>query len=469
VLEGIFFKHGVSAVVAGRIGWNALYWARGLAGVAGDHVPAPGGDYPDGPPVSLPGGDPPIPYAIASGAGGKFSEQASDTSAAAGFWHGYTIVRVDASGDPSKTIVEQRPLLDWLRIQGPTHVLRPGQKLKLAGAGREPVADPTWRAEAGGLSEGTKVTRLDEIESAAITHRYDLVKADPEKPWLPLVDEGSAFDHHYVPLPGQHAAPGSAECAIGCIDEQTGEVAAGSGQQERVYALAVLSVGEHVATYPLVFEPRPSFQPAPPPPPAPSIPGTAPPPPPPPPAPNPPFNPPTLASPPPLAPLPPQVPLAPPAPPAPPGGGPAQLDLFTSPPVLTVAPSVSLFPPSAPVINVAPPTPARPVEKAKKVAVQKSGSGIGDETGREDQAQVDLVSKPMDAPGTSAATRRENNFTALAHRDQASAWARDLQWGGGLTLMALCLALGYITVRPTPRRRQPEVPAPARAEVWRRR
>jgi hypothetical protein len=36
-----------------------------------------------------------------------------------------------------------------------------------------------------------------------------------------------------------------------------------------------------------------------------------------------------------------------------------------------------------------------------------------------------------------------------------------LQWGGGLTLMALTLAFGFITVRPTPRRRTPELPAPA--------
>jgi hypothetical protein len=73
-----------------------------------------------------------------------------------------------------------------------------------------------------------------------------------------------------------------------------------------------------------------------------------------------------------------------------------------------------------------------------------------------------------------AFTRRQSgsaepSFTPLVHREQASAWARNLQWGGGLTLMALCLAFGYITVRPTPRRRTPEVPAPARAEAWRRR
>jgi hypothetical protein len=56
------------------------------------------------------------------------------------------------------------------------------------------------------------------------------------------------------------------------------------------------------------------------------------------------------------------------------------------------------------------------------------------------------------------------SFTPLAHHGQSSAWARDLQWGGGLTLMALVLALGFTTVRPGSRRRQPEIPAPAR--VW---
>ena len=58
-------------------------------------------------------------------------------------------------------------------------------------------------------------------------------------------------------------------------------------------------------------------------------------------------------------------------------------------------------------------------------------------------------------------TRHENNFTAAVHREQPSAWARNLQWGGGMTLMALVLAFGWITVRPTPRRTPPHVPAPA--------
>jgi hypothetical protein len=60
------------------------------------------------------------------------------------------------------------------------------------------------------------------------------------------------------------------------------------------------------------------------------------------------------------------------------------------------------------------------------------------------------------------------SFTVSAHRHQPSAWARNLQWGGGMTLMALVLAFGWITVRPTPRRRQPELPAPAWSRSRRR-
>jgi hypothetical protein len=136
--------------------------------------------------------------------------------------------------------------------------------------------------------------------------------------------------------------------------------------------------------------------------------------------------------------------------------------------VLSVAPGVSLFPPSAPVINVAPPTPARPIEKARKIAVQSSGSGVDKEKGSPGQA-ADLADSPPSAHGTSSMTRNDPNaFTAIAHHDQASAWARDLQWGGGLTIAALVLMFGWVTVRPTPRRRMPEVPAPAYSRQRRR-
>ena len=58
-----------------------------------------------------------------------------------------------------------------------------------------------------------------------------------------------------------------------------------------------------------------------------------------------------------------------------------------------------------------------------------------------------------------------DGFTPLHPRTQPSAWVTGLEWGGGIGLMALALALGFVTVRPTPRRRPPDLPAPA----WNRR
>jgi hypothetical protein len=483
-LEKTLLDNKVNVVVSGKLGWNGLYYA--LAPSPALHTPGPGGDYPDGPPQGASGAGNILPFVVASSAGGKFDSQAEQgdaATAANGFWHGYTLVHLGPSGDPAKTVVEQRPIFDWVTVSGQKHVLRPGQQMALAGVGREPIG----YSEAG--HSPALVARLDEISTPAITHCYDLVLADPAKPWLPLRgDEASesdkskgggkgcrsrSFDSAASGDLAQGERSGANACEpylclnenIGSINNQSGEVHAGAGQQERTYALAILSVGDKVATWPLVFEPRPSFHQAPPPPAIQLPPAQAPPPATAPPAPAPPFNPPPLASPPPLPPLPPQTPAVPPAPPAPPAGGPAQLDLFTSPPVLSVAPSISLFPPSPPVINVAPPTPARPVEKAKKVAVQSSGSDSDAKSDKGAEARGDSMADGPYTGGQASMTRHDNNFTALAHRDQASAWARDLQWGGGLTLMALVVAFGWITVRPTPRRRQPEVPAPA----WSRR
>jgi hypothetical protein len=61
-------------------------------------------------------------------------------------------------------------------------------------------------------------------------------------------------------------------------------------------------------------------------------------------------------------------------------------------------------------------------------------------------------------------------FTAIAHAEQPSAWTTGLEWGGGLFLMALALALTYATIRPTPgsRRREPPAAAPAWAKARRR-
>jgi hypothetical protein len=434
-VEALVLKDQVTAVVQGKLGWNGLYWLQST----GVHSPQPGDPYPAGPPAPI-NGQEPTPFVVAASAGGKFAADVQSDSASDGYWHGYTVVRLSPDGDPAKTIVEQRPILDWLLVQGKSHVLRAGQAMHLDGVGREPVSTDT-------------PIKYDEISTPAVTHRYDLVYADPDKPWLPKQGETSDDCDPYDCL----------SSSVGTIDPNSGDVKAGSGAQQRTYALAILSVGKLSTTYPISFEPRPSFRQAPAPPPLPIPPGATPPPAPAPPAPAPPFNPPTLATPPPLAPLPAQTPPVPPAPPAPPGAGPAQLDLFTSPPVLSVAPSISLFPPSPPVINVAPPTPARPVEKAKKVAVQSSGSDSNAKS--EVQGMGGDMVQDKQAPEGAAMTRHEPNaFTALSHRDQPSAWARDLQWGGGLTLMALVLAFGWMTVRPTPRRRQPEVPEPAWSE-----
>jgi hypothetical protein len=489
--EQALVDNHVDAAVSGRLGWNGVYWTC----AAGLHYPGPGAAQPNPnePPAdsskcavaassvpdatsALPssgtGASAPIPTLIAATAGGKFGVNPVDSNTATsdGYWHGYSTIRLDLSG-AEPAVIAERPVFDWLALSGSSHVARPGQSIRLSATGREPM--------------GIDVPfRYDSITSPAITHCYDLVLADPGKPWLPLLAKDASKSDlakgggqgcqsrsfaDIATSGGVGAPDGNSGCApyacvsssIATVDGQTGEVHAGGGQQQRTYTLAVLSVGDKVATYPIAFEPRPSFRGAQVAPVIPQPPSSAPPPAPAPPAPVPPFNPPVLQAPPALPPLPSQTPPTPPVPPAPPNGGPAQLDLFTSPPVLSVAPSISLFPPSPPVINVAPPTPARPVEKAKKVAVQSSGSDSDAKEGAGETAHMggDMAGVP-DSPHGAAMTRHENNFTALAHRDQPSAWARDLQWGGGLTLMALVLAFGWITVRPGPRRRTPEVPAP---------
>jgi hypothetical protein len=502
-LESVLMQNHVSAVISGRLGWNGLAYARGQSGAAVDHSPSPGGSYPSSAPQPLSAGGNILPELIAASSGGKFGPAdnpggEASGSASNGYWHGYTVVHLDPSGDPAKTVVEQRPIFDWIGLGAKAHVVRPNQHLALKGEGREAM----------GIDSAL---RYDAIDSPAITHCYDLVLADPEKPWLPLeardasekqlaASQLGGCSQRFLGSARNDSGGGSATAAndsgdgdavadgksnpcdpyvcldrnVATIDGQTGEVDAGDGNRPRAFAIALLSVADKAAVYPLVFEPRPSFSPEPP-----SAINSPPPPPPLPPGATPPgaVPPPNIPTP----PVPPAPPLgaglqatAPPAVPLPPNNTTPTLNLFTSPTSISVAPSLSLFPPAPPVINVAPPTPARPRQEAKKAAVQSSGSENDSPSSETQQLGGDLAQGPaspdqsMTRHDPNSATRRDRikpggSFTPMLHHSQPSAWARDLQWGGGLTLMALVLAFGWITVRPTPRRRQPELPAPAYA------
>jgi hypothetical protein len=486
--ETLMVKERVDAVVAGRLGWNGLYWLA----APGLHSPCPGGEYQDKPPTdptqlcqasnndalanadklaataqglgaptkstpsevvrSLAGPLAGIPVAVAASAGGKFGPNGSDNgSGAQGYWRGYTLLRLSPDGTHPPTI-EQRPVFDWIGLQANEHTLLPGHRLKLQGFGREPV----------GIDQPM---RYDEISGPAITHHFDLVLADPAKPYLPKVDAASSEPHNYVSVPADIGAT---------IDSQTGELTySGSGNHPPVYALAILSVGDRAATWPVVLAPRRSFQPPAPPPlqrlviPSPrvrpAVPTSLP---------NPPVSP--IPKPPQLNlsfPPPPQLPSlslnapqtrppAPPAPPPPPASPAATALQITAAPVgLNVAPPATVIPPPAPPIQPAPPSGARREARQRQAAVAKSEEGSGEAGASTQDAQS------SDGGDSSAATRldqrRDLAFTQIAHHQQPSAWPRDLLYGGGLTVAALALALGWGIARPTPRRREPRLPAPA--------
>jgi hypothetical protein len=526
-IETILMRHKASVVVSGRLGWNGRYWAT----AAGLHEPCPGGAYmqdteaPRGPrdcagqteqlpdPNSVaaealaqaasglsappaPGadvGEAPadlnhvIPFVVASSAGGTFGPDRSDDGPASdGFWHGYTIVRLDASGDTAKTIVEQRPVFDWLSITAPSHVLKPGQKMALRGEGREPV----------GTDEPA---RYDRIDSPAITHRYDLVLADPEKPGLPRTDADGGYT----------AAPAS----VGTIDRQSGVIKAGRGRQERTFAIAILSVGDKAASWPVAFEPSKSFTPraakasssttrlpgaaripAQPNPPAPRVlsqPPSAPPPSPPPPPPvSPtikPLNFPQLPS---LGGLPgtptgtaTPVPPPPPPPPPPPSTGDA-LPLTLEAPVTPVSIVPTVIPPTPPPINPAPPAggAAKKEARQRQAAAAKSEEGGGEGSANESQSGSDgggessftRHDRTKPAPSITAlprGRREDYHFTAVSHAEEASPWSRAAFYGGMTAVTALVLATGWGIMRPTPKRKHPPRPAPGvvRQEPWRRR
>jgi hypothetical protein len=460
-LEAVLSAADVDLVVSGRMGWNAVYWSV----APGLHCPRPGDPQPDpnappeGPDCAATtdsdadalvadtqrtvgetvggegAGGGALPFVIASSAGGKFGPDGSATgSANAGFWRGYTMIHLDP--ETGKVSFEQRPVFDWIGIEagkGATRTLRANKKLELIGYGREPV----------GMDQPA---RYDAINSHAITHRYDLLVADADRPWLPK--EGVITDgcDPYDCLDGK----------VGKIDPTTGSVKAGNGNYERTFALATLSVGAHSASYPLTFEPRASFTgPTPPPPRVPA-------------PPSPPANPPVppQTTPPVVEAItPPVLPTLtaaqPPAPPTPPVPPPAQsqapIDLNLSPGAIDVAPPTAVSQPPTPPVNPAPPGGARREARQRQAAAQKSGADSAEEGSDVQDAGGDLADSP-NATGT-AMTRHE--LTAITEREQPSAWARDALLGGGIGIAALVLALGLRTARPTPRRREPELPAPA--------
>jgi hypothetical protein len=376
-----------------------------------------------------------VPNIVAAGAGGRFGPQGNSAgSAGQGFWHGYTVVRL-APSQPA--IVEQRPTLDWIGLTAKQHTLQPGQHMTLHGFGREPV--------------GTDApAQYDDISSPAITHRYDLVEADRQKPYLPKVDATRKSPENpagYVAL----------DNSVATIDREAGAIKTGGGNHARVYAIGILSVGDKATTWPLVFEPRKNYIPSA---------GLVLPP-----MPLPPLH---VAAASPAAPPPPPPPPAAPPPPPPPSFGQA-LPLSLSPKIAPVSFTGTVVPPSPPPVNPAPPSgsAARKEAKQRQAAAAKSeeGSTEGAESLGGDQAR-----EPTSVPGAEM-TRIDHPMTArhrvplsqsfspLRSYAGPSAWSRDLYYGGGMLLMAFVFALGFSVLRPRPRRRPPLVAAP----VWARR
>jgi hypothetical protein len=134
--------------------------------------------------------------------------------------------------------------------------------------------------------------------------------------------------------------------------------------------------------------------------------------------------------------------------------------------------------PPTPPVNPAPPGGARREARQRQAAAQKSGSESDQESQAQDGAG-DLAEAPRTLQGAQmtrqdpARADRHNftrgsgaqpapSFTPLT-RSEPAAGAQPLLYTGGITLLAL--ALGYTHGRPTPRRRTPDVPAPAFARA----
>jgi hypothetical protein len=410
------------------------------------------------------------PTVVAASAGGKAgpADNPESGTASQGYWHGYSVVRLGPGGSVN---VEQRPVFDWIGVSASAHMLGAGQHMTLKGYGREPV----------GMDAAIQ---YDEINTPAITHRYDLVRADPQHPWLPATD-----------CPGQPNDYCSLDPSVATVDPQTGDITSGRGNHARIYALAILSVGQKAATWPVAFEPRRSYRP----PAAPAqqvvrsthvvppvnvlaagaaaVPTSTPPPPPPPPPGN--VNPSTPAVPglpPPASPAaaPPPAPPPPPPPPPPPGFS-QGLPLSLSAPLSPVSIQATVIPPTPPPINPAPPSggAARKEAKQRQAATAKSeeGSqegGVGAESQQLGGDPANDRMAPMTRHDPSDAS--SHPFTRVTHADQPSAWTRGALYGGSISLLALLLAVGWVGARPTPRsRRKTPRPAPAWTPPrWRR-
>jgi hypothetical protein len=524
-LEALLIRHKVTAVVSGSLGWNGRYWAT----APGVHAPCFGDPYREVPPepgtrecentpsahlpIAASGAPAPpealaepysqaqaaandlsgvglLPFVVASGAGGKLA----GTEAPDGFWHGYSIVRVPADGNPAGVVVEQRPILEHLSVSARSHTVSPRGRLRAQGTARGPIAYDSAELARPGVPHTADFMPLD---TQAITHRYDLLLADPDEPWLPCEAGDIACEELHAGL-SKRGAEGASELAsettaaegnpcapylclpqrIGKIDRTTGEIRAGDGRYPETFALAMLSVGEKAATYPLAFERAPSFvvrsvartvgapktsnPQTPKPPGQPQIP-------------EPPQIPRIDV---PQIPVPPAIPLAqatappepqPPAPPAPPPPTqqPAALDLSVAPPGISISTPTALIQPPTPPVNPAPPGGARKEARQRQAAAQKGGADGDADSRASDQTQGsggDMANAPLGPQGAEM-TRRDHSFTA--YRPTAdSPLGPGLLYAGGLTMLAFALAAGWSRGRPTPRRGQPEIPAPARS-YWR--
>ena len=247
----------------------------------------------------------------------------------------------------------------------------------------------------------------------------------------------------------RRATASSQTPGVGSIDPQTGVVTTGKGAHPRVYAIALLSVGDKAATWPIVFEPRRSFRAPPLPPlrwrrlplarvlaaPATSLPNVQPPP-----------NPPPLNF---TFPSPPQLPQLPPlnapavsAPDAArtpaTAGQPVRDRAVGQPPARR--PQRRAADDRGPATRRRRSTPHPPAARARKPARSRPPSPSRRRAPPACQgAGVDTAESPTgghrpsshDPPRPRQA--RPARSRPIAHRDQPSAWSRGALYGGGLT------------------------------------